>query len=227
MFRVAILETQEVVKDIMFELSSTLYNQELVYSYYTKISQFANAEKEKEFQIIFFHEKFEVPRISQSFVLNNTDRIVIYTKTKVSNQEKEILPFARIIYIDRNHIKSELQRISSAIELLLNNQEVYVFMYNNVKVQIKISDIYYIEKQDKNLIFVTKRGEFSERKNMKDANSYFEGYHFLWIHASYLVNIQYITKIEHSTVYIAKYHFPISRAKKPNVVKHFQNYIKP
>ncbi|MEG1733136.1 MAG: LytTR family transcriptional regulator, partial [Longicatena sp.] len=111
MLRVAILETQEVAKDIMFELSSLLQKEEWAFQYFTKISQLANAEKEKEFQVIIFHEKFEIPRISQAFVLNKPSRIVIYTKMKVEKALKEILPFARIFYIDRKDIKQELNRI--------------------------------------------------------------------------------------------------------------------
>ncbi|MGX8852976.1 LytR/AlgR family response regulator transcription factor [Amedibacillus sp. YH-ame10] len=226
MLRVAIVETEEIAKDIMFELASLLENQEWSFQYFTKISQLANAENKKEFQIIIFHEKFEIPRVNQSFILNKPQRIVIYTKTKITKAEKEILPFSRIFYIDRVSIKHEVKRISKYIELLLKNQEEYLFSYNNVEVPLKIKDIYYIEKEDKYLIYHTKRGEFRERKNMKDANEYFKSYHFLWIHASYLVNMQYITQIHSDIVYLSKEQLPISRAKKAEVSKTIRQFMK-
>lgn len=226
MLRVAILEVEDVAKDIMFELVATLPTQELLFHHYTKISQFASDENEKEFQIIVFHEKFEVPRVTQSFVLNNSRRIILYTKAKLSMSEKEILPFARIFYIKRNAIKQELKRISQAIEFLLKNQEEYLFSYKNVNVPLKITDIYYIEKQDKYLIYHTKRGEFRERKSMKEACAYFAQYHFLWTHVSYLVNLQYVTQIEQDFVVLCKQHLPLARARRADVMAQMRAYVK-
>ncbi|MEG2543926.1 MAG: LytTR family DNA-binding domain-containing protein [Longicatena sp.] len=224
MLRVAILETQEVAKDIMFELSSLLQKEEWAFQYFTKISQLANAEKEKEFQVIIFHEKFEIPRISQAFVLNKPSRIVIYTKTKVEKALKEILPFARIFYIDRKDIKQELNRIAPFIDVLLKNQEEYLFSYNNIKVPLKINDIYYIEKQDKYLIYHTRRGEFRERKTMKEAIVFFQSYHFIAIHASYLVNLQYVTQISTDTMSLQDTLLPISRSRKGEVIAKIHKY---
>ncbi|MEG0330462.1 MAG: LytTR family DNA-binding domain-containing protein [Longicatena sp.] len=224
MLRVAILETQEVAKDIMFELSSLLQKEEWAFQYFTKISQLANAEKEKEFQVIIFHEKFEIPRISQAFVLNKPSRIVIYTKTKVEKALKEILPFARIFYIDRKDIKEELNRIAPFIDVLLKNQEEYLFSYNNIKVPLKINDIYYIEKQDKYLIYHTRRGEFRERKTMKEAIVFFQSYHFIAIHASYLVNLQYVTQISTDTMSLQDTLLPISRSRKGEVIAKIHKY---
>ncbi|MEG2506771.1 MAG: LytTR family DNA-binding domain-containing protein [Longicatena sp.] len=224
MLRVAILETQEVAKDIMFELSSLLQKEEWAFQYFTKISQLANAEKEKEFQVIIFHEKFEIPRISQAFVLNKPSRIVIYTKMKVEKALKEILPFARIFYIDRKDIKEELNRIAPFIDVLLKNQEEYLFSYNNIKVPLKINDIYYIEKQDKYLIYHTRRGEFRERKTMKEAIVFFQSYHFIAIHASYLVNLQYVTQISTDTMSLQDTLLPISRSRKGEVIAKIHKY---
>ena len=95
----------------------------------------------------------------------------------------------------------------------------YLFSYNNVKVPLKISDIYYIEKEGKLLVYHTRRGEFRERKNMKDAYEIFKPYNFLWIHVSYLVNIMYIMKIENDMVMLPSLHLPISRSKKEMCIR--------
>lgn len=226
MLRIAILEKEETAKEIMFELASLLCDQEWSFQYFTKISQLASAQQEKDFQMIVFHEKFELPRVSQSFVLNHPSRIIIYTREHLSKHEKEMLPFARIFYIKRDHIKSEIHRIAPHIDMVLRNQEEYLFSYNNVEVPLKISDIYYIEKQDKYLIYHTKRGEFRERKSMKHASAYFAEYHFLWIHASYLVNMQYISQIASDMVYLHNIRLPIARARKKEVIDQLHFYVK-
>lgn len=226
MLRVAILETEETAKDIMFELSSLLQSQDWSFQYFTKISQLATAQQTKDFHIIIFHEKFEIPRVSQTFVLNHPERVVIYTKKTLHKAEKEILPFSRIFYIHRNHIKEDMRHIAPYIEQLLKKQEEYLFSYNNVEVPLKIADIYYIEKQDKNLVYHTRRGEFRERKSMKSAFALFEPYQFLWIHSSYLVNMQYITQIAADTVYLSKVRLPIARARKAEVIERLHRYVR-
>ena len=101
----------------------------------------------------------------------------------------------------------------------------YLFSYNNVQVPLKISDIFYIEKEDKYVLYHTRRGEFRERKSMKEAAAYFEPYHFLWIHSSYLVNMQYITRLESDHLILQKQQFPIARSRKQHVRDSVHTYI--
>lgn len=225
MLRIAILENEETAKNIMFELAVLLKEEDCVFSYFSRISQFAKADIEKEYHVVIFHEKLEIPRVTQSFVMAKPQRIVIYSKSKLTPSQKEILPFARILYVERNNIKEELRRIAPYVKKLVMNQEEYLFSYNNVKVPLKISDIYYIEKEDKSLIYHTKRGEFRERKNMKDAHEFFRHYNFLWIHVSYLVNMDYIRQINGDMVLIANEELPIARAKKAEVMQVFRSFI--
>lgn len=224
MLRVAIVDSEEVAKDIMFELALLLEKQEWSFQYFNKISKLAKVEQEKEFQIIIFHEKFEQPRITQSFVLNKPQRIIIYTKNELNEAEREVLPFARIFYIQRKEIKKELGRIAPYIERLLKNQEEYIFSYNNLKVPLKVNDIFYIEKDGKYIIYHTKRGEFRERKSMKEAFVQFQQYHFLWIHSSYLVNLQYVTQIETNSIVLLKERLPIARGRMAEIMDSVRKY---
>lgn len=225
MLRVAIVETESVAKDIMFELALLLQDQEWTFQYFNKISQFAKAEEKKDFQFVVFHERLEIPRVTQAFITRYPQRIIMYPKSELTNVQKETLPFSRIFYIDRNHIHEEIKRISPMLEKMIKNQDEYLFSYNNLSVPLKISDIRYIEKQDKYLIYHSKRGEFRERKNMKDAYIHFEPYNFLWVHASYLVNMQYVTKIESDTIYLQDEYLPISRSKKAEVAEKIRSFI--
>lgn len=225
MLRVAIVETEDVAKDIMFEFATLLQEQEWSFQFFSKITQFAKAEVKIDFQIVVFHEQHETPRVTQAFISRHPQRIVIYTKPELTKTEKIMLPFTRIFYIDCNHIHDEMKRISPMIRKMVKNQEEYLFSYNNIEVLLKISDIQYIEKQDKFLIYHSNRGEFRERKNMKDAYAYFESYDFLWIHASYLVNMQYITKVKSAYVYLQEEVLPISRSKKDDVITKIRSFI--
>lgn len=226
MIRLAVLETEEVAKNIIFEVGKRLQHQELSFQYFTKISEFAKIETKKDFSVVFFHEKFNTPRITQSFILQKPQRIVFFTCSKLSDTRKEATLYERIIYIDRAHIKEEIIRVLPQIEALLKNQEEYYFSYNNIQVPLKIRDILYVEKEGKNVVYHTFRGEFRERKSMKDVELYFAKYDFIRIHTSYLLNLQYVTKFEVECVHLQKQVFPFARARRKDVINQVREYGK-
>lgn len=226
MIRLAILETEEIAKELLFELMKGLKDREWSFEYFTKISDFAKSDAKNEFQIVVFHKKFDIPRITQTFVLAKQRRIVLYTEDKLNDFTKVRHPYQRILYVDKRHIKEEMRLLCPLIDLLLKREEEYLFTYNNVSVPLKISDMIYIEKEDKFLVYHTKRGEFKERKNMKDAVAYFEAYDFIWIHVSYLVNMQYIMQIDFDHLYLQnKEILPISRSKRKEVVERMHQIV--
>ena len=214
MLRVAILESEEMVKNILFILGDILKDEDWTFQYFAKLSQFVKAQQQKEYQILILQDKFD------------TQRVVIFTTVEEKRYEHEVGNFERILYIDRRRLRHELQRIDPFVRNLLANQEEYFFSYNHISVPLKISDIYYIEKDNKNLVYHTKRGEFSERKSIKDAEKYFEKYHFLRIHSSFLVNLQYVTRFETESVFLQKIELPFARARRPEVIAKVRDFTK-
>ena len=225
MIRLAILETEEVAKEVLFELMRNLKDREWSFSYFTRITDFAKSDEKQDFQIVLFHEKFDIPRITQAFVLSKPRRIMLYTVAHLKDEMKERYPFQRILYLDRTKLKEEMQAVCPLIDRMLKKEEEYLFHYNNVSIPLRINDIFYIEKEDKYLIYHTRRGEFRERKRMKEAAAFFEGYDFLWIHVSYLVNMQYIAKIQQEHVYLDHIELPISRSKKASVIDKMHAFV--
>ena len=76
-----------------------------------------------------------------------------------------------------------------------------MFAYNNVEIPLRIADILYIEKEDKFLVYHTKRGEFRERK-------------------------RHITQMTPDTVYLQKIKLPIARARKNEVSEQIRKYVR-
>lgn len=226
MIRLAVLETEEVAKSIIFEVGKKLKQQELSFQYFTKISEFAKIETKKDFSVIFFHEKFNTPRITQSFILQKPQRIVIFTCSNPSVTKKQTTSYERILYIDRAYIKEEIARILPQIEVLLKNREEYFFSYNNIQIPLEVCDILYIEKEGKNVVYHTLRGEFRERKSMKEVELYFNKYDFIRVHTSYLLNLQYVSKFEVENVYLQNKVFPFARARRKSVINSVIEYGK-
>lgn len=227
MLRIAILEKEQTAKDILFECSKILGEQEWTFMHFTKISDFAKMDEKISFDIVFFNEVFHTARISASFVERNTKRIVIYCMNQINDTSRYDFHAERILYLDRQHIKEEMKRIQPHLLSLLRAHKEYMLFYNKLMIPLRMQDIYYIEKNEKNLLFHTSRGVFKERKSMIVADRYFQSFDFLRIHASYLVNIQHITKIKLDEVTLDnQVTLPIARARKKDVAEWFHNYVK-
>lgn len=227
MLRIAILEKENTAKDLVFECAKLLQELEWTFSHYTKISEFAKAEERYSFDIVCFNEVFHTARVSASFIEHHPKRIIIYCMESLSEAQKEECPTGRIIYINRHHIKQEMERIKDHLLTLLRSHKEYMLSYNNVLIPLRMQDILYVEKKEKNLIYHTVRGSFKERKTMSQAEQAFSHYDFLRIHASYLVNVQHIVKIQTELVELDnKETLPIARARRKAVIDWFHHYVK-
>lgn len=227
MLRIAIVEREQTAKDIIFEIAKIMGEMEWSFVHFTSISGFAKADEKSRFDMVFFNEKFYTERVSASFVENNPKRIVIYCMHTLLPYMQDDYLGGRILYIDVQDIKGEIQRIASHIHSLLQGHTEYLFTYHNVCVPVRMQDIYYIEKCEKLLIYHTAKGEFQERKTMSEAEKYFTTYDFLRIHASYLVNTAHITKLEQEMIALSTQEsLPIARARKKHVIDWFHGYVK-
>lgn len=227
MQRIAVLEKESCAREIIFEMTKILGDQPAIYAHFMKISAFAKADASTNFDIVFFNEMFENPRVSASFVENAPNRIVIYCVEKVSTQLYDNSSTSRILYMNRHYIKQEMKRIRPHIEVLMRLHEEYFLSYNNVHLPLRIQKIIYIEKSEKNVIYHTTRGDFTERKTMIDAENVFCKYDFVRIHASYLVNVYYITRINNEFMELSnREELPISRSRKNEVIDWFHSFVK-
>ena len=215
MLKIGILEAEETAKNILYELGDLLQDEDWGFQCFTKLAQLAKVQEHKTFKMLIMQSKFYNERVVGSFITPYPDRLVIFTYHDVS----EIKDDPRVVWLNRHQLKAQLKSYLPYIMQRIKSEEEYLFSYNHVSVPLKISDIYYIEKDNKNLIYHTKRGEFVERKSIKEAESYFEAYRFIRIHSSFLVNAQYISKVESETLYLGKISLPIARLRKQEVLE--------
>ena len=54
MLRIAIADTEEMAKEIVFALRM-IYQEDFVFHYYTKLSQINKDQQEYNFQVVFLH----------------------------------------------------------------------------------------------------------------------------------------------------------------------------
>lgn len=216
MLRVAVLEREDVAKNIVFEFGKHV-DIEWCFHHMVKMSEFSKAVQEMPFQVVFLNEKFNVSRVNESFVIPYQKTMFIYVMDESLPVDFGSL-FARILYIDRKNIKAEMVRILPQIMAFLTTQDDYLISFHDLQIPMKIHDIYYIEKDLKYVVYHTRKGDFQERKTLKELWPILECYNFLWIHASYLVNMEYILKITNSTVCLKNVELPLARARKQEVL---------
>lgn len=213
MLRIAIVDTEDMTKEIVFALRMA-YSEDFVFHYYTKLSVLNKDQQELGFQVIFLHKKFDTSRVHSAFVEQQRNRLVVFCD-KGEQVSKGL--YSNVMHINRSDIRQEMPRVVKFIGQILKSEQHYLFSYNHVSVALKINEIYYIEKDNKNSIYHTKKGMFSERKSMKDVENYFAPYGFIRIHSTYLVNFAHIDRMETDMLYLHHEALPIARARRNDV----------
>lgn len=223
MYHVSVIATPAHAKEVIFELRHIFDMQDWTYQYFEKISDYFKVNPNTN--IVILDEEYFNERVRNSIIFNNEQIIIII------NMEKEkpemYTSYQRFFYIQRNALQLSMNKIKQPLLKILEKQDYYLLSYNGVEVKLKLNDIYYIEKIDKNLYYHTRQGIFSERGSMKDKEEEFSKYDFIRIHSSYLVNFDYIFKVEGDILTLNNQEeLPVSRSNKNKVMKYFRDKIK-
>ena len=89
-----------------------------------------------------------------------------------------------------------------------------------MSMQIRLRDIYYVEKQDKNLLFHTRFGIFWERGTLYQKEALWKEDGFVRIHHSILLNLSALKQVNgNEVVLINQEKLPVSRSKKQELHK--------
>lgn len=228
MLRLAVLETEACAKDLIFAIAKSLNEWEWTFSHFTKISALAKADAKQPFDLLLMNELFHTPRVFHSFIDAHPERIVIFCVNDLRDHRLHQREDKRILYLDRRHIKTEMKGLTPRLQALLQAHKEYVFSYQNVQIALRMQEIIYIEKQDKNLVFHTMRGVFKERRTMTQAEQLFARFDFLRIHSSYLVNAAHVVALNHDEVVLSDDRcLPIARSRRNAVNEWFHHYVKP
>lgn len=91
--------------------------------------------------------------------------------------------------------------------------------------RLQTNDIYYIESDRHNLIYVTKKGVYISRASMQQAEESLVEYGFFRSNKSYLVNLQYIEGVKDGCCIINGTNLLISRARKSDFMVAMTNYM--
>lgn len=100
---------------------------------------------------------------------------------------------------DVNRLYSGLDK---ALEYL---DETYIDVYlaqGGTHLKVLVDDIYYIKRENREIIVVTQNGEYKTSKSLEYWNEKLPNTFFYLVHKSFLINLHYVTKYSYTEVFI-------------------------
>ena len=100
---------------------------------------------------------------------------------------------------DVNRLYSGLDK---ALEYL---DETYIDVYlaqGGTHLKVLVDDIYYIKRENREIIVVTKNGEYKTTQTLEYWKEKFPNTFFYLVHKSFLINLHYVTKYSYTEVFI-------------------------
>lgn len=91
--------------------------------------------------------------------------------------------------------------------------------------RVKAQDIYYIESNRHDLIYVTSHGKYVSREKLQKLEQIFMGNHFFRINRGYLVNLEYVQEIRDAYCVVDGDQLLISRNRKKTFMKALTEYL--
>lgn len=220
MLKVAVVETKEVAKEIIYDLQDVLMDYDWEFHCYANLSQFANQEDLRRIDILVLPKRYNRQRVYHALIEPHPNMVVICT---CENTEDGMI--SQILYINVDRIEDELNKNKEEILKRLKGRDILFFQYNQVKVPLKIMDIAYLEKEDKLIVYHTRRGIFKERGSIYEKAEMLAPYDFIRIHNSLVVNMNRIAYVDgEMVVLIDQTRLPISRSRRAEVVEKLRKH---
>lgn len=100
---------------------------------------------------------------------------------------------------DVNRLYSGLDK---ALEYL---DETYVDVYlaqGGTHLKVQVDDIYYIKRENREIIVVTKNGEYKTSQTLEYWKEKLPNTFFYQVHKSFLINLHYVTKYSYTEIFI-------------------------
>ncbi len=155
------------------------------------------------------------------------DALVIFisNKEELVFQSFEVSPFR---FIRKSELSSLIPSLTDAIIVELNRRSPVSLKITDAGGDIISFDprtILYAEAQRKECLIVTKQGKQLIRYKFMDLENLLSQHHFVKIHRSYLVNMDYISRITKTSVILTdKTELPISRGSSEKIKQTFITY---
>ncbi|BCJ92455.1 DNA-binding response regulator [Anaerocolumna cellulosilytica] len=131
-------------------------------------------------------------------------------------------------FIRKSKVYEELpEAIDGIIQKLNSENQYYTLSFNNSPIQLRISDIMYIESIKHDIYFNCQEQKYRVKSNLSKLEKEFGIHGFIRVHSGFLVNYRYIYSIDKTKVILNnKEMVPLSRHRLETVKQKLQLYAR-
>ena len=118
------------------------------------------------------------------------------------------------------------QRIASISKMIEERKKEKILISNDgAKVAIAIKDIYYVEVANHSLIYHTSKGDFKTYGSLKEVVKDFKDRNFSLCNSCFLVNLEYVERIQGFSVFVKGHELLISHPKKKSFLESLNIFL--
>lgn len=232
MYRIAVVEDEQQYRDEVcqyIEQYATEHQLKFDVTIYTDGQEIVD-DVQKHYDIIFFDiEMTQLNGMDAAKVIRERDvNVVMVFITNMAQYAIEGYEVGALDFvlkpIDYYGFSFRLARALGRVQKKQGNLEFAINTPGGIK-KLNSNDIYYIEIENRFLVYHTAEGDFSQRGTLQSAEEMFQNYHFVKCNHWYLVNLKYVTEIEENIVHVAGSRLEISRRNRAHFLKEVTEYI--
>jgi len=232
MYRIAVVEDEQQYRDEVcqyIEQYATEHQLKFDVTTYTDGQEIVD-DVQKHYDIIFFDiEMTQLNGMDAAKVIRERDvNVVMVFITNMAQYAIEGYEVGALDFvlkpIDYYGFSFRLARALGRVQKKQGNLEFAINTPGGIK-KLNSNDIYYIEIENRFLVYHTAEGDFSQRGTLQSAEEMFQDYHFVKCNHWYLVNLKYVTEIEENIVHVAGSRLEISRRNRAHFLKEVTEYI--
>ena len=105
------------------------------------------------------------------------------------------------------------------------HKEKVLIQTDGKKIVVLINDIYYIETVSHSLMYHTKTGEYKAYGALKTVQTELENFHFSMCNSCFLVNLEYVERVDGYTVTVMGNELQISHPRKKQFLKELSLFL--
>ena len=232
MYRIAVVEDEQQYRDEVcqyIEQYATEHQLKFDVTTYTDGQEIVD-DVQKHYDIIFFDiEMTQLNGMDAAKVIRERDvNVVMVFITNMAQYAIEGYEVGALDFvlkpIDYYGFSFRLARALGRVQKKQGNLEFAINTPGGIK-KLNSNDIYFIEIENRFLVYHTAEGDFSQRGTLQSAEEMFQNYHFVKCNHWYLVNLKYVTEIEENIVHVAGSRLEISRRNRAHFLKEVTEYI--
>lgn len=232
MYRIAVVEDEQQYRDEVcqyIEQYATEHQLKFDVTTYTDGQEIVD-DVQKHYDIIFFDiEMTQLNGMDAAKVIRERDvNVVMVFITNMAQYAIEGYEVGALDFvlkpIDYYGFSFRLARALGRVQKKQGNLAFAINTPGGIK-KLNSNDIYYIEIENRFLVYHTAEGDFSQRGTLQSAEEMFQDYHFVKCNHWYLVNLKYVTEIEENIVHVAGSRLEISRRNRAHFLKEVTEYI--